>query len=69
MRADHQFPPENETAFFFTARRLTLPRLCSLAIRPPNFVTDHKIPLEPGGSNEKSNLQAQPSDAAKGWKH
>jgi len=31
-----------------------------------NYVIDHKVPLELGGSNDKSNLQPQPKAAAKG---
>jgi len=30
-----------------------------------NYVIDHKVPLELGGSNSRSNLQAQPKSAAK----
>lgn len=34
-----------------------------------NYVIDHKVPLELGGSNSRSNLQAQPKAEAKNKDH
>ncbi len=34
-----------------------------------NYVIDHKVPLELGGSNSRSNLQAQPRGEAKNKDH